>query len=53
VYAELGRNKEAAARTALTFLRGDRARQKELIDEGRRLIFLKGTDAHDYKSARR
>jgi hypothetical protein len=49
VYAELGRNKEAAARTALALLKNDRTAAKELIDEGRRLIFLKGTDAHDYK----
>ena len=49
VYAELSRSKETAARTALTVLKGDRNKVKELIDEGRRLIFLKGTDAHDYK----
>lgn len=49
VYSELSRNKEAAARTALTILKGDRNKAKELIDEGRRLIFLKGTDSHDYK----
>ena len=34
---------------ALSVLKGDRGGRKELIDEGRRLIFLKGTDAHDYK----
>ena len=49
VYAELSRSKETAARTALTVLKGDPNKVKELIDEGRRLIFLKGTDAHDYK----
>jgi hypothetical protein len=49
VYAELGRSKETAASTALTLLRADRSAAKELIDEGRRLIFLKGTDSHDYK----
>jgi hypothetical protein len=49
IYTELSRNKEEAAHRALAFLNGDRTRQKELIDEGRRLIFLKGTDAHDYK----
>lgn len=49
VYAELGRNKEAAARTALAVLTADHTKAKDLIDEGRRLIFLKGTDAHDYK----
>ncbi len=49
VYAELSRSKETAARTALTLLKSDRNAAKELTDEGRRLIFLKGTDAHDYK----
>ncbi len=49
VYAELSKNKEKAARTALTVLKGDRTKAKELTDEARRLIFLKGTDAHDYK----
>ena len=49
VYAELGRSRETAARTALSVLKADRARAKDLIDEGRRLIFLKGTDSHDYK----
>lgn len=49
VYAELSKNKEKAARTAYTVLKGAPARAKELTDEARRLIFLKGTDAHDYK----
>lgn len=49
VYSELSRDKLKAARTAMSVLQGNRAKQKELIDEGRRLIFLKGTDAHDYK----
>ena len=49
VYAELSRDKEKGARTALQFLKTDPTATKQLIDEGRRLIFLKGTDAHDYK----
>jgi hypothetical protein len=49
VYAQLGRDKAVAARTALAVLKGSRTGAKELTDEGRRLIFLKGTDAHDYK----
>ncbi|QJX00402.1 twin-arginine translocation signal domain-containing protein [Frigoriglobus tundricola] len=49
VYAELSLSKEAAAKTALSVLKADRNNAKELIDEGRRLIFLKGTDSHDYK----
>ena len=49
VYDELSRNKELAAQTALTVLRADPSKAKDLVDEGRRLIFLKGTDSHDYK----
>lgn len=49
VYAELSRDKEKGARTALQFLKTDPTATKQLIDEGRRLIFMKGTDAHDYK----
>ncbi len=49
VYAELSRDKETAARTALTVLKADPKKAKDFIDEGRRLIFMKGTDAHDYK----
>ncbi|MBA4067410.1 MAG: hypothetical protein C0501_27610 [Isosphaera sp.] len=49
VYAELGRNKETAARTAFTVLKGNPGAAKALADEGRRLIFVKGTDSHDYK----
>lgn len=49
VYAELGRDKAKAASTALSVLTADRSKVKELTDEARRLIFLKGTDSHDYK----
>jgi hypothetical protein len=49
VFAELSKNKEKAASTALSVLKADRTKAKDLIDEGRRLIFLKGTDSHDYK----
>ena len=34
---------------ALAFLQGNPTGPRDLIDTGRRLIFLKGTDAHDYK----
>jgi hypothetical protein len=33
----------------MTFLQGNPAGQKGLMDEGRRLVFLKGRDSHDYK----
>jgi hypothetical protein len=49
VFATLTKDKTAAARMALTYLSGNPAGQKELIDAGRRLIFLKGNDSHDYK----
>lgn len=49
VFAELSRDKSKAASTALSVLKASRGGAKELTDEGRRLIFLKGTDSHDYK----
>lgn len=49
VFAELSRDRSKAASTALSVLKADRSKAKELTDEGRRLIFLKGTDSHDYK----
>ena len=33
----------------MTFLNNHPAGRKELIDAGRLLVFLKGTDSHDYK----
>ncbi len=38
----------AAARKTLAYLK-DHPRPKELIDAARVLVFLKGTDSHDYK----
>ncbi|CAN5171332.1 hypothetical protein BH11PLA2_BH11PLA2_52570 [soil metagenome] len=38
-----------AASEALAYLNGNPAGAKALTDTARRLIFLKGTDAHDYK----
>jgi hypothetical protein len=49
IYAELSRDKAAAARMALGYLKSDKANGRTLIDAGRRLIFLKGHDSHDYK----
>jgi hypothetical protein len=48
IFAELGRDKSAAARMMLARLQkvGD---ARELIDAARVLVFLKGDDAHDYK----
>jgi hypothetical protein len=48
IFAELGNDRAAAARMAMTHLR--RASDaKEFIDAARVLVFLKGNDAHDYK----
>jgi hypothetical protein len=49
VYAELTKSKPLAAQTAFTVLSGKPGAAKELIDAGRLLVFLKGTDSHDYK----
>jgi hypothetical protein len=50
VFEVLSKNRTQAARMALAFLEANSAMgAKELTDEGRRLIFLKGTDSHDYK----
>lgn len=49
VFATLSKDKPAAARQALTFLAGNPAGRKALTDDARRLVFLKGTDSHDYK----
>ena len=48
IFAEVGRDRESAARKALAFLR-DGGEAAPLIDAARRLVFLKGNDAHDYK----
>jgi hypothetical protein len=49
VFAMLSKDKAKAARMALGYLNANPAGGKGLIDAGRRLIFLKGTDSHDYK----
>jgi hypothetical protein len=48
IFAEINRDRLTASRKILTFLR-DSADPKPLADAARRLIFLKGTDSHDYK----
>src|SRR6185312_12106191 len=49
VFATLTKDKLRAARQALALLADKPGSELELIDAGRRLIFLKGTDSHDYK----
>ena len=50
VFAAVSKDKAAAARTALAFLDRNGADGAEaLLAAGRRLVFNKGRDAHDYK----
>ncbi|HEX4611820.1 MAG TPA: hypothetical protein VH092_26735 [Urbifossiella sp.] len=49
VFSVLSRDKASAARLALGALKADPANGRKLIDAGRLLVFLKGTDSHDYK----
>lgn len=49
VFAALSKDPAEAARMAVRVLAGNPAGAKALIDAGRRLVFLKGTDSHDYK----
>jgi hypothetical protein len=49
MFAEIGRDRRAAAGKALGYLSGDGADPKALIDAGRLLVFFKGNDSHDYK----
>ncbi len=48
IFADLGRDRLAATRKTLAFLRGA-GQPDELINAARLLVFLKGDDAHDYK----
>jgi hypothetical protein len=48
IFADAGKDRLTAARKALAYL--DKAgNARELMDTARRLVFLKGNDAHDYK----
>jgi hypothetical protein len=48
-FSNLSKKKPTAAGIALNFLSNNPVGAKELTDVARRLIFLKGTDSHDYK----
>ena len=48
IFAECEQDRTTAARKALAYLQAGRD-PRPLIDAARRLVFLKGTDAHDYK----
>ena len=49
VFAALAKDRAKAAKMALKLLADKPDASRDLIDAGRRLVFLKGTDAHDYK----
>lgn len=49
VFDELTKDKPAAASMALAYLKSDPQAARKLVDAGRLLIFLKGSDSHDYK----
>lgn len=49
VFADVGRDKLAAARKALALLQADASNAQPLLAAARRLIFTKGNDSHDYK----
>jgi hypothetical protein len=48
IFAEVSHDRMAAAGKMLSFLDG-RSQAKPLIDAARVLVFMKGTDSHDYK----
>jgi len=48
IFAEISKNRLSASRKIIGFL-NDNPDPKPLADAARRLIFLKGRDAHDYK----
>jgi uncharacterized Ntn-hydrolase superfamily protein len=49
VFATLSKDKAKAAGLALAYLKAHPTGGRDLIDAGRTLVFLKGTDSHDYK----
>ncbi len=48
IFADVSRNRMTAAGKIRSFLNSD-GQAEQVIDAARRLIFLKGSDAHDYK----
>ncbi len=49
IFADVSKDRTAAARKALALLEGGPAGAEALTAAGRRLVFNKGRDAHDYK----
>jgi hypothetical protein len=48
VFIDVSKDKMSASRKVLGYLK-DGGDAKSLVDEARRLIFMKGNDAHDWK----
>jgi hypothetical protein len=49
IFAMLSKDRFSAANLALTYMQAKPGCEREIIDAGRLLVFLKGTDSHDYK----
>ncbi len=49
VFATLTKDRAKAAAMAMSYLASNPTGGRDLIDAGRLLVFLKGTDSHDYK----
>jgi len=49
IFAEIGRDRVTAARKTIGLLQADPNAAQRLIAAGRRLVFFKGNDSHDYK----
>lgn len=49
IFADVSRDRAAAARRTLALLQRDQANAQPLMATARRLIFAKGNDSHDYK----
>jgi hypothetical protein len=49
IFAAVPQNRVSAARKTISLLRRDPAAARPLMAAGRRLIFTKGRDSHDYK----
>lgn len=49
IFTDVTENRYVAARKILTFCRRDDAHAAQFIDNARRMLFMKGTNAHDYK----
>ena len=49
IFADASRDRMLAARKTLALLEANRDNARPLMAAGRRLVFSKGTDSHDYK----